>query len=343
MTAGPAVQPHGITAAATISITGPYRRQGSEAAEAIRLWAQLEGIQLTVLDDAGSAAEVSRAYGGWIGNIDLLIGPYASGLVRAIAPLFRDSGQLLWNHGGSADDLAQPMIVCLAAPASTYFHDLVNLAAQRQVRQAVIVQGPGPFARAVADGAARRAQRLGLRVHRADAESVAGAEPATSAWLIAGHFEHDVKIVRRLRRSHPAPPFVAAVAAGIRAFGRELGEEADGIYGPAQWWPEATTPAIGPSGTDFFDAYQARTGHAPSYVAAQAAAAGFLASAAHRLQLPAAGIPRWATSTLLGGFQLDSHWRQTGHRITTVRWHDGQLVQAPTMIDNGSLPKRVQT
>jgi len=327
MTARAPTRRDGLTAAATLGITGRYRRQGTEAAEALRLWAEHEDVQLNLVDDAGSADVVTSAYTGWIGQIDVLIGPYASGLVRTIAPLFRDSGQLLWNHGGSADDLARPRIVCLAAPASTYFHDLVGIAARQQIRQMVIVQGPGPFARGVADGAAARAEQLRLRVRRTGADSITNLERAGTAWLVAGHFDHDIEVVHHLRRRQPAPLLVAAVAAGIRAFGRELGDDADGIYGPVQWWPDATTPAIGPSGTDFFEEYQTRTGLEPSYVAAQAAAAGFLARAARQLQLTAADITRWSTSTLLGGFQLDADWRQVGHRVTTVRWYHGQLAR----------------
>ena len=41
---------------------------------------------------------------------------------------------VVWNHGGSIEDLAQRMIVSLVAPASTYFHDVVDLAARRPAR-----------------------------------------------------------------------------------------------------------------------------------------------------------------------------------------------------------------
>jgi ABC-type branched-subunit amino acid transport system substrate-binding protein len=316
------------TAAATLSLTGRYWRQGVEAAAALRLWAEQASVNLVLVDDAGSAATASRAYAEWIGRTDLLIGPYASGLVRAICLLFRDSGQLLWNHGGSADDLAQPMIVSLAAPASSYLREAVDITAAQGIGEVVIVQGSGPFAHAVAEGAADRARERGLSVEQTDAGSIEGHETAGTAWLLAGHFEHDVDLVRRLRQRRPAPPLIAAVAAGIRAFGRELGGEADGIYGPAQWWPSDTVPDIGPAGTDFAKIYQARTGQEPSYVAAQAAAAGYLANTAHQLQLSTEDVTRWHTSTLLGSLQLDADWRQVGHHITTVRWQDGQLVRA---------------
>jgi len=98
-----------------------------------------------------------------------------------------------------------------------------------------------------------------------------------------------------------------------------------------QWWPTTDPPKIGSSGTEFATCYRDRTGREPSYPAAQAAAAGYLAHAAHRQGLAATDLVRWETSTLLGDFSLDASWRQIGHRVTTVRWLDGRMVPiAPT-------------
>jgi hypothetical protein len=63
-------------------------------------------------------------------------------------------------------------------------------------------------------------------------------------------------------------------------------------------------------------------------VAAQAAAAGHLALAAHGLGLAPGDLPGWRTSTLLGDFALDGDWRQVGHHVTTIRWRDGRMVPA---------------
>jgi Periplasmic binding protein len=119
------------TAALTLSLSGPFECQGTEAAEGVRLWAELAGIRLTLVDDLGSRTVAARAYAAWLNSIDLLIGPYASGLVRAVASLVRDAGRLLWNHGGSADDLAQPGVVPFPAPASSYFDGVVDEAVAR--------------------------------------------------------------------------------------------------------------------------------------------------------------------------------------------------------------------
>ena len=79
------------TAALTLSLTGRLARQGAEAAEGVRLWAETAGIRLTLVDDAGSAATAAEAYAQWVDSVDLLLGPYSSGLttnaVRSPTPL----------------------------------------------------------------------------------------------------------------------------------------------------------------------------------------------------------------------------------------------------------------
>ena len=315
-----------ITAALTLSLTGKYERQGIEAAEGVRLWADEASIRLTLADDHSSTAIAVDAYAGWIDGINLLLGPYASALVRAVAPLIRDAGRILWNHGGSADDLAQPGIVSLPAPASTYFEGIVDEAMHCKVRRLIVVQGPGPFARTVANGATARGSERGIDSQVVNASTVETEDLDEAALLVAGPFEHDVAVVRGLRDRGQSPVLLGAVAAGIPAFGQELGEAAEGVLAPVQWWPSSQIPKVGPSGTDFATTYHRRTGRQPSYPAAQAAAAGYLAHAAHRLDLGVNDLPQWTTSTFFGDFTLDPVWRQVGHHVTTVRWQKGRMV-----------------
>ena len=342
-----------MNAAVTLSLSGPFARQGLDAAQGLALWAEETGVRLTVVDDGGSRRTATRAYGGWLdAGVELLLGPYSGGLVRAVAPLVCGAGKPLWNHGGSGDDLARPGLVSLPAPASTYFDGAVDEAAALRVGRLLVASGAGPFARAVAEGAVARASAHGLDARTVGAGSLA-AEDASGAVLVVGRFEEDVAQVRLLRglshrgtpRSTGAPPrgspdpsggtpgpprprgpaLLGAVAAGLPAFG-ELGAAAEGVLGPVQWWPTSRTPQVGPSGADFADGYRRLVGHEPSYVAAQAAAAGYLALAAHGLGLAAEDLPGWRTSTLLGDFALDGSWRQVGHRVTTIRWRDGRMV-----------------
>ena len=299
----------------------------------MELWAQEAGVRLTIADDGGSRSVAIRAYAAWIRQgVDLLIGPYGSGLVRAVAPLVCDGGRLLYNHGGVADDLARPGLVSLPAPASTYFDGAVQEAMARQVDRLLVVCGPGRFARAVAAGAVARASERQIDARTMMVDSLTAAGAADAAVLVVGRFEEDVTVIRRVRGWPRAPALLAAVAAGLPAFGEQLGPAAEGVLGPVQWWPSRRRPEVGPSGADFADRYRRRTGREPSYVAAQAAAAGYLAHVAHRRGLVAETVGQWTTSTLLGNFALDDGWHQVGHRVRTIRWRHGRMVpvgQAP--------------
>jgi ABC-type branched-subunit amino acid transport system substrate-binding protein len=323
-------------AAVTLGRTGPFARQGMEAGAGLELWAEEEDVRLTVVDDGGSRSAALRAYAAWLDQgVDLLVGPYASGLVRAVAPLVCDAGRLLYNHGGSADDLARPGLVSLPAPASTYFDGAVQEAMARQVKRLLVVCGPGRFAGVVAAGAAARASQLGIDAQMIMVDSLTAADAADAAdaaVLVVGRFEEDVAVIRRVRGWRRAPALLAAVAAGLPAFGEQLGPAAEGVLGPVQWWPSRRRPEVGPSGADFADRYRRRTGREPSYVAAQAAAAGYLAHVAHRRGLTAETVRQWTTSTPLGNFALDDGWHQVGHRMRTIRWRHGRMVpvgQAP--------------
>ncbi|MDF2740136.1 MAG: branched-chain amino acid binding protein [Actinomycetia bacterium] len=320
-------------AAVTLGRTGPFARQGMEAGAGLELWAEEDDVRLTVVDDGGSRSAALRAYAAWLDqDVDLLVGPYASGLVRAVAPLVCDAGRLLYNHGGSADDLARPGLVSLPAPASTYFDGAVQEAMARQVKRLLVVCGPGRFAQAVAAGAVARASERQIDAQTIMVDSVTAAGAADAAVLVVGRFEEDVTVIRRVRGWPRAPALLAAVAAGLPAFGEQLGPAAEGVLGPVQWWPSRRRPEVGPSGADFADRYRRRTGREPSYVAAQAAAAGYLAHVAHRRGLIAETVGQWTTSTLLGNFALDDGWHQVGHRMRTILWRHGRMVpvgQAP--------------
>jgi ABC-type branched-subunit amino acid transport system substrate-binding protein len=314
-----------LTASATVSLTGPYALQGRQAARGLELWASADQIHLQILDDAGSATTAGDAYRRWLdGRVDLLLGPYGSGLVRQVGPIVSRHGALLWNHGGSADDLARPLVVPVAAPASTYFRGAVELAHRRGLPRVVFAQGKGGFASAVISGAHQRAEELGLAVqHVPFAEWATAGSITEAAFLIVGTFIEDLAKIEQIRAG-PEPGLLGCVAAGLLEFGKRLGSAADGVVGPVQWISDTAIPQVGPAGADFSHRYQSEYGEPPDYVAAQAAAAGYLAAEAHRRRYQHHELNQWKTTTLLGNFALDQSWRQIGHTPTTIEWRRGR-------------------
>ncbi len=315
-----------LRAAASLSLTGPLALQGRDAARGLRWWADFTGAELYLSDDRSSPGVVEGIYRQWLqSDLDVVLGPYGSNLVRRAVALVGEQGQLMWNHGGAADDLARPRVVPVAAPASSYFRGAVELAAGQGLTRVLLALGPGRFSAAVGAGAEMTARRLGLEVKHLplhnEAAVVAAARPDTAV-LVAGTFEQDAGLVSRLRGAQPG--LRCCVAAGLPEFGIRLGSDAEGVVGPVQWLPNKERPEVGPSGAEFAAGFTARFRTFPSYVAAQAAAAAFLA--AEFCERQEKDVHGRRTTTLLGHFEVDSGWRQVAHAAATVQWERGRQV-----------------
>jgi hypothetical protein len=262
--------------------------------------------------------------------------------MRAAGDIAADRGWLVWNHGGSGDDVeaAHPgHVVSVLTPTSRYTEPFLRHITGDKPRGLYIASGPGSFGRQVTAGAEAIARELGIRTSRLDPDNLPSHE---GKWdlLSARVFEDDAALVNKARRL-PAPPArICAIAAGVREFSNAVDDPA-GIYGIAQWFPGSGYEAeIGPSEEDFLRAYCDGTGTLPDYPAAQAAAGAALAVHCVRL----AGATRrgdlWAaaagldTSTLFGGFRIDpGSGIQMKHRTVLLRWnHDEpQPVGAPEL------------
>jgi len=315
-------------AAATISLSGPLALQGRQAARGLELWASADQIELEIVDDAGRTATASDVYQNWLNaGTDLLLSPYGSNLVRRVGPVTSRGGVLLWNHGGSADDLVRPLVVPVSAPASRYFSGAVDLTHRIGLGRVVLARGRGRFAAAVTAGARERSAEMGLAFRAVDLSewSVAGSLE-DAALLIVGTFTEDLDLVSQVRAGQ-RPGLVGCVAAGLLEFGDQLGAASEGVVGPAQWISQQTTPEVGPVAADFKFRYEQAHGEPPGYVAAQAAAAGFLSAEAHRREYDHDQVRQWQTTTLLGSFALDKAWRQVGHTPITIQWRNGRQVR----------------
>lgn len=341
---------------ASLSLSGRFQRQGEQARDGLRLWVDhardaLDDPppRLVVLDDR-SRASLAQEHARRLldeERVDVLVGPYSSGLVLAVAPIAAAAGVALWNHGGTSDVIFQQgwrHVVSVASPASDYLRGLpgwIRHRAPRASRVGILHAGSGTFAGQVARGAAEGARTAGFVEIRdtafesplRDAGAVVRAEVESDPDLLVGvgAFQDDVAIARE-RAALPAKTTLALVAAGLAAFGNEVGGLAEGIVGPSQWEPEAgETPLAGPDSGWFVDAFARAFHRMPEYPAAQAFAVGVILGECRRRagSLASADLLDAAraleTTTFYGRFRLDpSTGKQVGHGVRLVQWQGGR-------------------
>jgi branched-chain amino acid transport system substrate-binding protein len=287
------------------------------------------------------AAAMAKAVDG---RPAILFGPYGtSPAVAAIAAVAAVDGPAIWNHGGATSRLAWPefpRVLNVLAPASTYFHGILHAvrATGNGADSLTVLHAATGFARDVASGAITLGTALGYEVRRVvfepgQATRAARTFPPADVVLVAASFEDELVAARILLAEREAPQVVGFVGAGVEDVLSELGDRREGLVGPTQWTVNSSGGAPideGPDAGWFVEAYRRETGRDPEYPAAQAFAAGVLASRCLRdarssdpADVVAAAV-RLRCRTLYGNFRLDPETgHQDGHRVLTVQWQRG--------------------
>jgi len=329
----------GLRVGACLSLSGRYARFGSQAARALRAWATLDGhAELVIEDDRSDPGTLQALLPKVAAGCDVLLGPYSTQLARAAGKMAAAAGWLVWNHGGSADDVQAACpghAVSLPTPASRYAERFVREVVAGTGLELWLWPGKGSFGRQVADGARKVAGQAGARTRRLGHGDAWPRPSGPWALVSAGTFEDDVQAVNRARRQPDPPRLIFSVAAGVREFAGEV-DDPEGIYGAGQWLPGGTTRAeLGPPEDTFLAAYATVTDQPAGYPGVQAAAAAVVAAHCARQARSTARGQLWAqavaldTVTLFGGFRINPvTGAQVKHEAVLVRWTSGGLALA---------------
>ncbi len=354
--------PREITVGVSISLNGKFRLQGQQALRGIKLWvtavnqqggiylkdrAQSLPVRLIVYDDRSkkdlAKSNVERLLKE--DRVDLLFGTYSSVLTMAVAPIAEGYKKILWNHGGASDDIWKQgwhYLVGVLSPASSYLRSLPSYLMKSDPQSSRITclrASSGTFAAHVAHGLVEAAKLYGLTVRQIPFDSpiqdvrevVKRALTDHPDLLVAiGSFQDDVKIVRHCS----AIKTIVTVAAGVAAFGQDLGPRAEGIIGPSQWEPGVHYSALrGPNSEWFSSYFKKNFGVPPDYTAAQGFATGVVIQEAiqragelkdERLRRAVADLD---IHTFYGPFRIDpKSGLQVSHKTLLVQWHKGEKV-----------------
>jgi hypothetical protein len=317
-----------------LSLSGRFAHFGRQAAVGLQAWSSLdEAADVIVEDDRSDRRTLEALLADVAARSDILLGPYSTLLMRAAGNIAADSGWLIWNHGGSGDDveLAHPgHVISVLTPTSRYAEPFLRYLAEQDDRpeNLCIVQGPGSFGRQVAEGAAAMAPGFGLHAVRVGPEEFP-PPGLSSEWALfsAGVFEQDAQTIQEVLRLASPPRWMCTVSAGVREFVQVV-DDPDGVFGVAQWFPgSGAAVLLGPQEGSFLRHCSAGGLEQPDYPAAQAAAAAVIAAQCARLAGGLKTEDLWAaaaaldTLTLFGGFRIDPvTGTQVKHEATLVRW-----------------------
>ena len=348
----------------SVSNSGRFQLQGRQALNGILLWQSYANSHGGILVDGDAhfvrviwyddEGRLSRARENVLrllqsDRVDILLGPYSSHLTMAAAEIAEDRKKILWNYGGTSDEIfghGWQYIAGIASPASNYFralpHWLRRMDPELQ-RICVLYSAKGTFGRQVNRGVTESAQETGQSVHAVALErpvedcvaalsAIRAAKP--EAVILAGSLHDELALLRTRVHWPRAVRIVACVAAGMNGFFGSLGADAEGVLGPSQWEPDQRfQPTFGSTSEWFTETFCQRFAASPDYVAAGAFAAGLIATECitrassldnRVLRSIISGLDG---STFYGRFRIDPrHGIQMGHQMLLTRWQRGKKV-----------------
>lgn len=280
-------------------------------------------------------------------QVDLLIGPYGSGLTLAAAEVADSLHYVLWNHSGSSDEIFEcnlSSVVGILSPASLYLCAILELlkTLDPSAKRIALFSAKTGFAADMAGGALNWIAREGymLTAHESYRSGIDDFRPLLGRikenppdiFLSVGRVEDDILLGRQLRELKPRIKAAGLVVAAISRFKSALHELADGFFAPSQWEPQVRYSVdCGPSEEAFVTHYLKSATVPIDYPAAQGYAAGVVAqrcveevgSFEQKALREAAGRLRF--TTFYGPYAIDAKsGRQTEHPMLVTQWQRGR-------------------
>jgi len=335
----------------TLGLSGKYGEMSQMQERGYRLWASAVNrqggllghpVELVIKDDGSNGAEAARLYEDMLNNgtVDLVFGPYSSGITGAILPVTERYGQPVLAGGASADSLWQKgfkRVFGVYSPASKYAIGFLEMLIYYHLDDLAVLAADDSFSTSISDGIRVWADRYGLNIRHfqrfakdrydPDALLTAARDSGARVVMICGHFREAVDMRRALGVIGWRPDaFYASVGPVLPQYREELGTDAEGTFSSSQW--EAHPGLTYPGSQDFTARFRREYGLEPSYQAATAYAAGQVleeavarAGALDRDQITEA-LASLDLITIIGRYGADRTGRQVRHFPVIIQWQN---------------------
>lgn len=372
-----------ITLGASISLTGKYSTAGKHtkngydlaiktinAAGGVKVGSENFDLLLKIYDDESTPARATELAERLIqrDNVKLMLGPYSSGLTKAIAPVTEKHGIPMVEGNGASRSLFNQGYKYLFAVLSTseqYLQEAVNLLAQKtkaaggdvtKLKVAVATEND-PFSQDIRAGILEDAERHGMKVvvddklprELSDMSSTLTKVKALKPDLLvtSGHSKGAalaVKQMAEMKINVPMHAMTHCESAKVNDM-EKFGNTADYVLCAGQWAPSLTySDSLFGSAGDYAKTFEAEYGYVPPYQAAESSAAVMVfADALTRAGSTDSNAVRDALAatemeTFYGNIKFDETGKNTAKPMVLRQIKDGKYsLVAPTKWANSEL------
>jgi len=340
-----------IKVGVTVSLTGDYAAPGSEQLKGIQMWAHdlnargaLLGrpVEIVYYDDQSDAGTSEALYERLVSEdkVDLLLGPYSSGLTLAASRVAERHNFPMVATGASSTDIwsrGNKNIFQVDAPADTYLDLVITSAKNAGLKTIAIAYAGADFPRQVAEGVRVQAAKQGMEIvfdeeypeDSTDFTAIVEGMRAKSPDVVIGgtYLDDSIAFMRQARKSNLSPKaFVFTVGPALPEFGAALGPDAEGVLGVVAWMASAHMPMA----LDFAYRFRQVNAEAASVYAAYGYGAGQVLEAGVRLAGSLskddvrAQLEQMKFRSILGPYHVDDTGRQLDKTTYVMQWQRGE-------------------
>jgi branched-chain amino acid transport system substrate-binding protein len=299
-----------ITLGAAVSETGKYSTNGVftekgynlavdkiNSQGGVKVGGKTYKLAVKFYDDESSPARGAELVDRLIkqDGIKFILGPYSSGLTKAIAPVTEQLKTPMVEANGAARSLftnGYKYIFATLSTADQYLASVIDLAAEHagalnkkpnQIRVAVVVEND-PFSKDVRKGVVDQMKKYGMKLvvddqFPRDLSDISATLTKVKALkpdvlLISGHSKGAATGTRQVAQMKVNVPILAMTHCDAAGIIKKFGGSAEYTLCPTQWAPTLTYKGkVFGSAADYAKAFKARYNQDPPYQAAESSAA----------------------------------------------------------------------
>lgn len=363
-----------IRLGSAISLTGKYSTNGVHTKNGYDLAAKLindaggvmvggvpHNIEIVYYDDESTPARGAQLAERLIqqDGVQFLLGPYSSGLTKAIAPVTENYGVPMVEANGASRSLftqGYKYIFAVLSTSEQYLTSAIALAAELAEKEGkkasdVTIAGAfenDPFSQDVRAGVLADAEKFGMKVviddklppelndMSATLTKVKALKP--DVLVVSGHSKGAALAIRQLSEMGVKVPMLAMTHCDSADIIEQFGDAAEGALCASQWAPSLSyKDDLFGSAADFAKLFEDTYGYAPPYQSAESAAAVqvFADAIARAGTLDAKAVRDTLATTKMetfyGNIQFDETGKNIAKPMVLYQVQDGEFkVVAPT-------------